>query len=50
MSRDQDDNPLSLFEALPANVLALAKEADRSVKAGPPDYLPAVLCLSLIHI
>ena len=40
----KDDSPRTLFEALPANVLALTKEADRSVKAGPPDYLPAVLC------
>jgi len=44
MSRDRGDNPLSLFDALPANVLALAKEAERGIKAGPPDYLPAVLC------
>lgn len=42
MSRDRD--PVSLFDALPANVIELAKEADRAVKAGPPDYLPAVLC------
>lgn len=42
MSRD--DSPRTLFEALPPNVLALAKEADRAVKAGNPDYLPAVLC------
>lgn len=40
----RDDTPLSLFDALPANVVALAKEAERGVKAGPPDYLPAVLC------
>ncbi|WP_164549846.1 replication protein RepA [Altericroceibacterium xinjiangense] len=44
MSQDRDNNPRTLFEALPPNVLALAKEADRSVKAGNPDYLPAVLC------
>ena len=42
MTRDRD--PVSLFDALPANVVELAKEADRAVKAGPPDYLPAVLC------
>lgn len=42
MSRD--GSPLTLFEALPSNVLALSKEADRSAKAGHPDYLPAVLC------
>jgi len=40
----RDDSPLTLFEALPPNVLALAKEADRAVKAGNPDYLPATLC------
>jgi hypothetical protein len=39
-----DDSPRTLFEALPANVLALTRQADRSIKAGPPDYLPAVLC------
>ncbi len=39
-----DDSPMTLFDALPRNVLALAKEADRAVKAGKPDYLPAVLC------
>ena len=44
MTRDRGDNPLTLFDALPANVVELAKEADRAVKAGPPDYLPAVLC------
>ncbi len=38
------DSPSTLFDALPRNVLALAKEAERAVKAGPPDYLPAVLC------
>lgn len=42
MSRD--GSPRTLFEALPPNVLALSKEADRSAKAGHPDYLPAVLC------
>lgn len=44
MTRDRGDNPVTLFDALPSNVLALAKEAGRSVKAGNPDYLPAVLC------
>lgn len=44
MSRDKGDNPLTLFGALPPNVVELAKEADRSVAAGSPDYLPAVLC------
>ena len=39
-----NDDPPSLFDALPANVMALAKEVVRGVKAGPPDYLPAVLC------
>ncbi len=39
-----DDNPLTLFGSLPSNVRALAKEADRAVKAGKPDYLPAALC------
>lgn len=39
-----DDSPTTLFDALPRNVLALSKEADRAVKAGKPDYLPAVLC------
>ena len=38
------DSPTTLFDALPRNVIELAKEADRAVKAGPPDYLPAVLC------
>jgi hypothetical protein len=38
------DNPTTLFDALPRNVVALAKEADRAVKAGKPDYLPAALC------
>jgi hypothetical protein len=38
------DSPTSLFDALPRNVIELAKEAGRAVKAGPPDYLPAVLC------
>lgn len=38
------DNPTTLFDSLPRNVLALAKEAERAVKAGKPDYLPAVLC------
>ena len=38
------DSPTTLFDALPRNVIELAKEADRSVKAGKPDYLPAVLC------
>lgn len=38
------DKPSSLFDVLPANVVELAKEAQRSVKAGKPDYLPAVLC------
>ena len=42
MSRD--GSSLTLFEALPPNVLALSKEADRSAKTGHPDYLPAVLC------
>lgn len=44
MSRDRGDNPLTLFDALPPNVLELAKEADRAVSGGNPDYLPAVLC------
>jgi hypothetical protein len=39
-----DDSPTSLFDALPRNVIELAKEADRAVRAGKPDYLPAVLC------
>ncbi|WP_426268119.1 replication protein RepA [Sphingomonas sp. LHG3443-2] len=38
------DNPTTLFDALPRNVIELAKEADRAIKAGKPDYLPAVLC------
>jgi hypothetical protein len=38
------DKPTTLFDALPRNVIELAKEADRAVKAGKPDYLPAVLC------
>lgn len=38
------DSPTTLFDALPRNVIELAKEADRAVKAGKPDYLPAVLC------
>lgn len=38
------DNPTTLFDVLPRNVIELAKEADRAVKAGKPDYLPAVLC------
>ncbi len=38
------DKPTTLFDALPRNVIELAKEATRAVKAGPPDYLPAVLC------
>jgi hypothetical protein len=38
------DKPTTLFDALPHNVIELAKEADRAVKAGKPDYLPAVLC------
>ena len=37
------DSPTTLFDALPRNVIELAKEADRSVKAGDPDYLPAFL-------
>lgn len=37
-------NPTTLFDALPSNVLELAKEADRATKAGKPDFLPAVLC------
>lgn len=44
MSRDRDDSPLTLFGALPPNVLELAKEADRAIAGGNPDYLPAVLC------
>jgi len=44
MSRDRGDNPLTLFGALPPNVVELAKEAERAVTAGNPDYLPAVLC------
>lgn len=44
MSRDKTDNPLTLFDALPQNVIELAKEADRGIASGPPDYLPAVLC------
>lgn len=43
MTRDRGD-PLTLFDALPPNVVDLAKEAERSVAAGNPDYLPAVLC------
>lgn len=39
-----DDQPLTLFEALPRNVIALAKESTRLTAAGNPDYLPAVLC------
>ena len=39
-----DDSPTTLFDALPRNVITLAKEANRAVKAGRPDYLPAVLC------
>jgi hypothetical protein len=39
-----DDSPTTLFDALPRNVIELAKEAERGVKAGKPDYLPAVLC------
>ncbi len=38
------DSPTTLFDALPRNVIELAKEADRAVRAGKPDYLPAVLC------
>jgi hypothetical protein len=38
------DKPTTLFDALPRNVIELTKGADRAVKAGPPDYLPAVLC------
>jgi hypothetical protein len=38
------DSPTTLFDALPRNVIELAKEAGRAVKAGKPDYLPAVLC------
>lgn len=34
----------SLFDALPRNVVELAKEARRSADTGNPDYLPAVLC------
>jgi hypothetical protein len=41
---NDEDNPLTLFGALPPNVLALAKEAERGAKAGKPDYLPAALC------
>lgn len=41
MSRD---SPTTLFDALPRNVIELVKEADRSIKAGRADYLPAVLC------
>lgn len=44
MSRDRGDNPLTLFDALPPNVVELAKEAERGLVAGNPDYLPAVLC------
>lgn len=44
MTRDRGDNPLTLFDALPPNVLELAKEAERGVAGGNPDYLPAVLC------
>jgi hypothetical protein len=39
-----NDSPTTLFDALPRNVIELAKEAERGVKAGKPDYLPAVLC------
>jgi len=38
------DKPTTLFDALPRNVIELAKEADRAAKVGKPDYLPAVLC------
>jgi hypothetical protein len=38
------DSPTTLFDALPHNVIELAKEAGRAAKAGKPDYLPAVLC------
>lgn len=38
------DEPETLFDALPPNVIVLAKEAQRAVKAGNPDYLPATLC------
>lgn len=44
MTRDRSDNPLTLFGALPPNVVELAKEAERGLTAGNPDYLPAVLC------
>lgn len=44
MSRDRSDNPLTLFNALPPNVVELAKEADRALAGGNPEYLPAVLC------
>lgn len=44
MTRDRGDNPLTLFDALPPNVVELAKEAERGLVAGNPDYLPAVLC------
>ncbi len=44
MTRDRGDNPLILFDALPANVVELAKEADQGLAIGTPDYLPAVLC------
>lgn len=44
MTRDRGDNPLTLFDALPPNVVELAREAERALDAGNPDYLPAVLC------
>lgn len=44
MTRDRGDNPLTLFDALPLNVIELAKEAERGLAVGKPDYLPAVLC------
>lgn len=44
MSRERGDQPVTLFGALPRNVVELAREADRAVAAGSPDYLPSVLC------
>lgn len=44
MTRERGGNPLTLFDALPPNVIELAREADRAVASGNPDYLPAVLC------
>jgi hypothetical protein len=39
-----DDSSGNLFDKLPANVRELVAESTRLRKAGPPDYLSAVLC------